>query len=111
MSRLDWKQTSGGLLLPVHANAGAKKDQINGVHDGRLKISVRQVPEKGKANVEIQKQIAKACGLSPSQVELQSGGTNSRKVFLLRDVSLDRVEELEIRLLGVDNSAVQDDES
>lgn len=109
MSRLDWKQTSDGLLLPVHANAGAKKDQINGVHDGRLKISVRQVPEKGKANVAIQKQIAKACGLTPSEVELHSGGTNSRKVFLLRGLSPDCIEELEIRLVGVDDSAVQDD--
>jgi uncharacterized protein (TIGR00251 family) len=109
MSRLDWRQTSDGLLLPVHANAGARKDQINGVHDGRLKISVRQVPEKGKANVEIQKQIAKACGLAASQVELHSGGTNSRKVFLLRGVSLDRVQELEARLLGVQDSSVEQD--
>jgi uncharacterized protein (TIGR00251 family) len=107
MSQIDWKQTSEGLLLPVHANAGSRKDQINGVHDGRLKISVRQVPEKGKANVEIQKQIAKACGLAASQVELHSGGTNSRKVFLLRDVSLDRVEELEARLLGVNGPSVE----
>ena len=41
---------SSGVVLPVKAQAGARRNAITGEHDGALKVAVSQVPEKGKAN-------------------------------------------------------------
>lgn len=87
-SPVQLEATDGGVLLPVRAHPKAKRNAITGVHDGRLKVSVTQAPEKGKANGAILQVLAKSLGLKRSQVELHSGGTSQQKVFLLTDISL-----------------------
>lgn len=71
------------VLLPVQAQPGARRDAIGGVHDGRLKVSVVQAAEKGKANRELIRVLAKSLGVSRSQVALRSGETTSRKLFAI----------------------------
>lgn len=87
-----------GVLLDVKAQPGSKRDELRGIQDGALKVCVTQVPEKGKANKAIRKQLAKSLGLRASQVELVSGEMASQKKFLLRDVELEavraKIEEL-----------------
>lgn len=84
-----------GLVLPVRASAGARKNGIQGVHDGKLKVAVTQAPEKGKANKALAAVLAKALGLRASQVILLSGETAPHKRFLFVDVER---AELERRL-------------
>jgi uncharacterized protein len=79
------------VLLPVQAQPGARRDAIVGVHDGRLKMSVVQAAEKGKANREIIRVLAESLGVSRSQVMLRSGETVSRKLFAIRDVGVEQV--------------------
>ena len=74
------------VLLPVQAQPGARQDAIGGVHDGRLKVSVVQAAEKGKANRELIRVLAKSLGVSRSQVALRSGETASRKLFAISGV-------------------------
>jgi uncharacterized protein (TIGR00251 family) len=78
-----------GLILPVKAHAGAKRNGISGEHDGMLKVSVTQAPEKGKANEAIQQVLCKALGLKRSQVQLLSGETATRKRFLIEGQGAD----------------------
>ncbi len=82
-----------GVLLPVKALPGSKKNEIRGQQDGALKVSVTQIPEKGKANKTILEFLAKTLGFRKSQVVLVSGLTASRKVFLIRETTLDQVQE------------------
>jgi uncharacterized protein len=77
-----------GVVLPVKARPGAKHDAIAGEHDGHLKVSVRQVPEHGKANRAVAEVLCKSLGLRAAQLALLSGETSSTKRFLVRDVSL-----------------------
>lgn len=56
-------QTDEGIVLPVKAHAGARKNGITGEHAGALKVSVTQAPEKGKANKALAKVIASDLGL------------------------------------------------
>ncbi|MFV1964466.1 MAG: DUF167 domain-containing protein [Pirellulaceae bacterium] len=84
-----------GALLPVRAQAGARRSEIRGEQDGALKVSVTQAPEKGKANKAIMDLLAKELGLRKSQFELIAGPTSSQKKFLVRDVTN---EELRQRL-------------
>ncbi|MDO5565354.1 MAG: DUF167 domain-containing protein [Planctomycetia bacterium] len=82
-----------GVLLPVKALPGSKKNEIRGEQDGALKVSVTQIPEKGKANKTITEFLAKTLGFRKSQVELFSGSLAPRKVFLIRETTLDQVKE------------------
>ncbi|MCA9087211.1 MAG: YggU family protein [Planctomycetaceae bacterium] len=84
---LELRHCAEGLLLPVHAQPGARRQGIVGLHDGRLKVAVTTVAEKGKANKEILKVVAAALGLRPKQLTLHSGQTNPRKVVCVSDIS------------------------
>lgn len=92
------KETAGGILLPIHAQPGARRNGVVGLHDGRLKIAVTQVAEKGKANHEILKVLVQALGLSKSQVSLEAGTTSSRKVVRITGIT---AAELQRKLDGV----------
>jgi uncharacterized protein YggU (UPF0235/DUF167 family) len=76
-----------GTVLPVRAQPGARRDEIRGVYNGMLKISVTQAPEKGKANKAIVALLCDRLGLRKSQIQLLSGDTASRKRFLVRDTT------------------------
>lgn len=82
-----------GVLLPVQAQPGARRNGLVGVHAGRLKVAVTQAPEKGKANDAIVEVLADELSLKRSQIALVSGPTNSRKVFRVRDLTLDELAE------------------
>jgi len=92
-------QSESGIVLPVKAQAGARKNGIAGEHDGMLKVSVTQVPEKGKANKVLAKVIAQELGLRNSQVQLSSGATSSSKSFVISGIDFtDLNSRLQARL-------------
>lgn len=81
-----------GVILPVRAQPGAKKNAITGEHDGALKVAVTQAPEKGKANKALVEVVAKAFGIKKSQVSLVSGETSQRKKFLLKGETIESIQ-------------------
>ena len=85
-------------MLAVHAQPGARRNEIRGEHAAALKVSVTQVAEKGKANQALCRLIASKLGINRSQVELLAGETQSRKRFLLRGLTIqqlrDRLQQL-----------------
>lgn len=96
---IDLVQTETGILLPVKAQAGARTNGITGQHDGALKVSVTQAPEKGKANKALAKVIAAELGLKKSQVELGIGATSSTKLFVVSGIELTELSDrLQARL-------------
>jgi uncharacterized protein len=82
-------QTESGVVLPVKAQPGARKNGFTGEHDGMLKVSVTQAPEKGKANKVLVRVIAQELKLRNSQIELISGDTSSIKMFLITGVEIE----------------------
>jgi uncharacterized protein (TIGR00251 family) len=89
---------SEGVILSVRAQPGSKRDEVRGIRDGFLRVTVTQVPEKGKANKAIRKQLAKFLDLKLSQVELFSGEVSFQKRFLLRGTDLETIQA-KIRVL------------
>jgi len=78
----------GGLYLNVHAQPGARRAQLRGLHGDAVKIAVGEAAQDGKANKAIVRLIAKALDLPVSSVEITSGKTARRKrVFLSGDVA------------------------
>jgi uncharacterized protein len=86
---------SDGVILPVRAQPGSRKNELRGEHEGMLKVCVTQAPEKGKANKAIAELLAKTFSLKKSQVELISGETSHHKKFLIRGTT---IQELSAKL-------------
>lgn len=84
-----------GVILPVRAQPGSRKNDLKGEQAGALKVAVTQVAEKGKANKAIVEVLCDTLGLRKSQIELLSGETSSQKRFLVREIG---VEELRKRI-------------
>lgn len=82
-----------GIVLPVKARAGARRNEIRDVQNGMLRVSVTQAPEKGKANKAIIALLAQELSLRKSQIELVSGDTSSQKRFLVTAVSRGELRE------------------
>jgi uncharacterized protein (TIGR00251 family) len=82
------KAHAEGVLIPVQARPGARRPGILGVHDGRLRIGVSAVAEKGKANDELLRLLAEIFRLSRSRVQLVHGATSRQKQILLTGISV-----------------------
>lgn len=77
-------ETAEGSILLVSVHPSAGKVDIDGVHDGMLKVCVSAQPEKGKANTAVIKLLSNALGISQSEIELKKGETSRKKIFLVR---------------------------
>ena len=84
-----------GIVIPVKAQPGGRKNAIRGEQNGALKVSVTQVAEKGKANAALIEVLVKQLQLKRSQVALIAGETQSQKRFLIRGISRD---DLSVRI-------------
>ena len=93
-----------GVILTVRAFPKAKRNGVRVESDDCLKVYVTQVPEKGKANTAIRKQIAQSLNLRGSQIELLQGETSQQKKFLLRNVSVEEIQTLIDEIRGQENT-------
>ena len=87
MSRVRVEPWEDGSSFPVKARAGARRDAVTGVHDGRLKVEVTVAPERGKANEAIAGLLAKSLGVISRSVILLAGGTSQKKRFGVRGMA------------------------
>jgi uncharacterized protein len=83
-----------GVILPVRAQPGARRNEIRGEQAGMLKVCVTQVAEKGKANKAIAEFLAKTFKLRKSQIELIAGETSAHKRFLIREITLEELRAI-----------------
>ena len=72
------------LELPIIAGPGSKKEGIEVMGDGSLKVKVRKRPVEGQANEAIISSLSKILGLSTHHIELLKGIKSRQKVILLR---------------------------
>ncbi len=86
---------AAGVVLPVRAQPGAKRNGLRGVQDGMLKVTVTQVAEKGKATQAVIEVICDQLSLRRSQLTLLSGEISQQKRFLVQGVA---IEELASRI-------------
>ena len=82
---------SDGVILPVRAQPGARRNEIRGVQGGMLKVCVTQSPEQGKANKAVVELLSKTLGLKKSQIELIAGETSRQKRFLVHGINLEEL--------------------
>jgi uncharacterized protein (TIGR00251 family) len=80
-----------GVILPVRAQASARRNGVVGEHYGMLRVAVTAAPEKGKANKAIVEVLADALNVSKSSIELLSGETSQQKQFLIVGANVEKL--------------------
>lgn len=75
-----WYQWDGDdLILLVHLQPRARKDEVAGPFGDRLKIRITAPPVDGKANAHLCAFLAVLFGVPKSRVSLESGTTGREK--------------------------------
>ncbi len=90
---IELKERSGGIVLAVKAQPGARRNAIVGTHAGALKVAVSAAPENGKATAAIIELLADSLGLPRSNIQLLSGASSRQKQFLIGGVELNELEK------------------
>ncbi|PLX22155.1 hypothetical protein C0584_00165 [Candidatus Parcubacteria bacterium] len=77
-------EEKGETYLKVKANPNSGKTEVAGIlDDDTIKINIKAVPEKGKANKELIKFLAKEFSISKDNVNIISGGFDRVKLIKL----------------------------
>jgi uncharacterized protein (TIGR00251 family) len=96
------EETTSGIKLKIVVKPGSKQQRINVNSEGNyLLIAVKSPPDKGKANKELLKFLAKHLDLSSSNLTIISGQTSRDKTILVSNIS---VEEIKKRINKIDQS-------
>jgi len=82
------QQHAEGVILPVRAQPGARKDAVLGEQNGALKLAVTAPADQGKANKALVELLCEILDLKRSQVELLKGDKSRDKRFLIHGVNL-----------------------
>lgn len=71
-----------GLQINIYVQPGAKVSQIDGEHDGRLKVRIAAPPVDGAANEEVIRFFAKILGMKQKDVQVLRGEKSRKKDLL-----------------------------
>ena len=72
-------QAGPTYILALHCQPGAKKTEVQGEHDGRLKIRLAAPPVEGKANDALIAWLSKILKINRSHIELLAGDLSRLK--------------------------------
>ena len=86
---------NGMFFINVRVTTKASKNDIRGVKNDELLISVTAVPENNKANVAIIDLISKKIGVPKSKMQIISGEKNRNKKI---SIDTENIEEVLSRL-------------
>ncbi len=98
-------QAREGVILRLHVQPGARRDQLVGIHDGRLKLAVTAPPDQGKANAAVIRLVADAFSVPASQLSVLRGLASRRKDVAILGHSLTQMQQMLARLLDREESS------
>ncbi len=81
---MSWYQIGrDGVSLQVHAQPGAKRTEVAGLHGDCIKVRLASPPVDGKANACLVRFIAERLGVKKNQVTITRGLSSRRKTVLV----------------------------
>ena len=90
-----FSKTATGYVVAVHAQPGAKRSEISGLHGGRLKMRIAAPPLEGRANEALIDFLAQRLGLSRSKLRVLKGLQGRTKLVEIADTEIDPTRLLE----------------
>ena len=79
----------GAWILRVHAQPGARRTEVAGLHGDSLKVRVREPALDSRANEALARFLADALGVARRDVVLASGSRSRQKRFEVLDPRAD----------------------
>ena len=92
IERLPKNPTAYGLM--IYCQPGAKKTEVQGLHDGRLKVRLAAPPVEGKANDALIAWLSKLIRLPQHSIRLASGELSRIKCLELSGLSAEQLRLL-----------------
>ena len=93
---MSWYQTGGdGVTIHVHAQPGAKRTEVAGLHGDSLKLRLASPPVDGKANDCLIGFLAERLRVKRSQVTIIRGLSSRRKTVFVAVAGLQPAALLE----------------
>ena len=83
------RAADGAWIVRVHAQPGARRTEVAGLHGDALKIRVAAPPVEGKANEALVAFIAEALGIPKRAVSLAKGELSREKLVRVADPNVD----------------------
>jgi uncharacterized protein (TIGR00251 family) len=83
--------STGSVTFTVNVSPRAKRNAIEGVAEGVLRVRLAAPPIEGRANDALSRFLAECLNIPRSAVRIVAGERSRRKRVEVRGVSLDRV--------------------
>jgi uncharacterized protein len=83
------RDADGALVLAIHAQPGAKRTEVAGVHGNALKVRVAAPALEDRANDALVEFLAERFGVPKRNVTLLSGHKSREKRFSIAGATLD----------------------
>ena len=84
---------SNYIFIDIKVITNASRDAVDGWEETRLKVRIRQIPEKGKANKKLIALLADQLGISKDRISIQSGETSRLKRIRIEGMSDEAVRK------------------
>ena len=91
-----FSKTATGYIVAVHAQPGAKRSEISGLHGERLKVRIAAPPLEGRANEALIEFLAQRLGLPRSKLRVLKGLQGRAKLVEIADSEIDPLRLLEM---------------
>ncbi len=88
------------LTITVQVQPRSSRDEIVGIHEGRLKIRISAPPVDGQSNERLTEVLAKAFGVSKSSVEIVKGRHSRVKTIRISGIGMEDYDTLVSKLGG-----------
>lgn len=94
MSALALTRRERGVRFSVHVQPRASRSEVNGVHNGALRVRLQAPPVDGAANAQLVQLLAESLGVPRRAVRIVSGDTARLKIVDVEGVAAADVERL-----------------
>jgi uncharacterized protein (TIGR00251 family) len=81
-------EKTGAVIVAVHVMPNAPQTQVQGLHDGALRVRLKAPPVDGKANQELVAWLARELKVPRASIELIRGDTARRKQLRVAQASV-----------------------
>jgi len=88
---LNIQQKKNGVTIECYVTPRSSRNQIKGVREGAVSISLHSPPFDGKANEALIGFIADTLSVPKSNVSILKGETGRRKILFVQGMSKDQV--------------------
>ncbi len=86
--------SADSFIIALHCQPGAKKTEVQGEHDGRLKLRLAAPPVEGKANEALIQWLSKTLEIRRTNIELLAGDLSRLKRVRVQGITAEQLKTI-----------------